>query len=260
MTGKQELVSVTIDPSAVDPDDVEMLQDLVIAAVNDALRASQELAEQKMARRHRRPQAPGHVAPSRVATPLIEPVARLIESFARLPGIGPKTAQRLTYHLLRAPDAEARTLAAALVAVRDQVVFCERCFNISDAPLCAICRDPGRDQTRLCVVEEPLDVLALERTAEFRGLYHVLHGAISPIDGIGPDRLQIRELLARADEASATARRSMRSSWPRTRRSKARPPPCTWPSGWSRVVGVGHPGSPAGSRSAATSSTPTRSR
>jgi recombination protein RecR len=137
-----------------------------------------------------------------VATLLIEPVARLIESFGRLPGIGPKTAQRLTYHLLRAPDAEARALAAALIDVRDKVVFCERCFNISDQELCAICRDGGRDQGRLCVVEEPLDVLALERTAEFKGLYHVLHGAISPIDGIGPDRLRIRELLERADEAS----------------------------------------------------------
>jgi recombination protein RecR len=133
---------------------------------------------------------------------VIEPVARLIEAFARLPGIGPKTAQRLTYHLLRASDAEARTLAAALVAVRDQVVFCDRCFNISDQPLCPICRDPGRDDTRLCVVEEPLDVLAIERTGEFKGRYHVLHGAISPIDGIGPDRLRIRELLERADAAA----------------------------------------------------------
>jgi recombination protein RecR len=139
-----------------------------------------------------------------VAATLIEPVARLIEAFARLPGIGPKTAQRLTYHLLRTPETEARTLAAALIAVREQVVFCERCFNISDAPLCTICRDPGRDQQRLCVVEEPLDVLALERTSEFRGLYHVLHGAISPIDGIGPDRLRVRELLHRADEAKAS--------------------------------------------------------
>jgi len=139
-----------------------------------------------------------------MAAPLIEPVARLIDAFARLPGIGPKTAQRLTYHLLRAPDGEARTLAQALVDVRDRVVFCERCFNISDAPVCGICSDPGRDQTRLCVVEEPLDVLALERTGELKGLYHVLHGAISPIDGIGPDRLRIRELLARADEAKAT--------------------------------------------------------
>ena len=135
-------------------------------------------------------------------SPVIEPVARLIEAFARLPGIGPKTAQRLTFHLLRASDAEARTLAAALLAVRDQVVFCERCFNISDAAICPICRDPARDQARLCVVEEPLDVLALERTGEFKGLYHVLHGAISPIDGIGPDRLRIRELLERADAAA----------------------------------------------------------
>jgi recombination protein RecR len=138
-----------------------------------------------------------------VANVLIEPVARLIEAFNRLPGVGPKTAQRLTYHLLRAPDGEARTLAAALVAVRDEVVFCDLCFNISDQPLCPICRDPGRDQRRLCVVEEPLDVLALERTAEFRGRYHVLHGAISPIDGIGPDRLRIRELLDRVDAAVA---------------------------------------------------------
>ena len=137
-----------------------------------------------------------------MVTPVIEPVARLIEAFARLPGIGPKTAQRLTYHLLRAPDADARTLASALVAVRDQVVFCDRCFNISDQPLCPICRDPGRDDSRLCVVEEPLDVLAIERTGEFKGRYHVLHGAISPIDGVGPDRLRIRELLERAAVAA----------------------------------------------------------
>ena len=142
-----------------------------------------------------------------MASPVIEPVARLVEAFARLPGIGPKTAQRLTYHLLRAPDAEARALARALVAVRDEVVFCDRCFNISDAPLCPICRDPGRDLIRMCVVEEPLDVLAIERTGEFRGLYHVLHGAISPIDGIGPDRLKIRELLDRVDEAAADGHR-----------------------------------------------------
>src|SRR5664280_1075288 len=129
---------------------------------------------------------------------VIEPVARLIEAFARLPGIGPKTAQRLTYHLLRAPDGEARTLAAALIAVRDEVVFCTICFNISDAPTCPICRDGSRDGRRLCVVEEPLDVLAIERTGEWRGRYHVLNGAISPMDGIGPERLRIAELLERA--------------------------------------------------------------
>lgn len=134
---------------------------------------------------------------------LPEPVIRLIEALSRLPGVGPKTAQRLTYHLLRAPDTEARTLAAALVAVRDEVVYCTTCFNISTTETCAICADASRDDDRLCVVEEPLDVLALERTAAFRGRYHVLHGAISPMDGIGPDRLRIRELLDRA-----TARRS----------------------------------------------------
>jgi recombination protein RecR len=133
-------------------------------------------------------------------TALIEPVARLIEALARLPGIGPKTAQRLTYHILRAPEGEARTLAAALIAIREQVVYCESCFNISTGPLCPICADPSRDQTRVCVVEEPLDVLAIERTASFRGRYHVLHGAISPMDGIGPDRLKVRELLDRAAE------------------------------------------------------------
>jgi recombination protein RecR len=132
---------------------------------------------------------------------LVEPVARLIEAFSRLPGIGPKTAQRLTYHLLRAPEAEARQLAAALVAVRDEVVFCEECFNISAGPRCPICLDPGRDGSRICVVEEPLDVLAIERTGAHRGLYHVLQGAISPIDGVGPDRLRIRELLERVRRA-----------------------------------------------------------
>lgn len=137
-------------------------------------------------------------------TALVEPVARLIEAFSRLPGIGPKTAQRLTYYLLRAPDAEARTLAAALVAVRDEVVFCDVCFNISVGPRCPICLAPDRDESRLCVVEEPLDVLALERTGVFKGRYHVLHGAISPMDGIGPDRLRIRELLARVGSQAAS--------------------------------------------------------
>lgn len=131
---------------------------------------------------------------------LIEPVAKLIEALSRLPGIGPKTAQRLTYHILRAPDSEARLLAAALIAIREEVMYCESCFNISTGPLCPICADPSRDQTRLCVVEEPLDVLAIERTRAFKGRYHVLHGAISPMDGIGPDRLKVRELLEKASD------------------------------------------------------------
>ncbi len=140
---------------------------------------------------------------SGLTTLLIEPVARLIEAFARLPGVGPKTAQRLTYHLLRAPEGEARSLAAALVAVREEVVYCQSCFNISTDALCPICADASRDERRVCVVEEPLDVLAIERTGAFRGRYHVLHGAISPMDGVGPDRLRIRELLERAGQRNA---------------------------------------------------------
>lgn len=136
-------------------------------------------------------------------TQVVEPVARLIEALSRLPGVGPRTAQRLTYHLLRTSDAEARALAAALVAVRDEVVSCDVCFNISTGSRCPICLDPDRDDARLCVVEEPLDVLALERAGAYRGRYHVLQGAISPMDGIGPDRLRIRELLARVTDREA---------------------------------------------------------
>jgi recombination protein RecR len=134
--------------------------------------------------------------------PLIAPVARLIEEFSRLPGIGQKTAQRLTYHMLRAPADEARALAAALVAVKEEVAYCSVCCNITDAGVdpCAICSDPRREVTRICVVEEPLDVLAIERTGAFHGRYHVLHGAISPIDGIGPDSIRARELLNRASD------------------------------------------------------------
>jgi recombination protein RecR len=130
---------------------------------------------------------------------LIAPVARLIDELNRLPGVGRKTAQRLAYHVLRAPADEARALAAALVAVKEEVAYCSVCCNITEAGVdpCAICADPRRDAARICVVEEPLDVLAIERTGEFRGRYHVLHGAISPIDGIGPDRLRVSELLAR---------------------------------------------------------------
>jgi recombination protein RecR len=133
---------------------------------------------------------------------LIAPVARLIEEFSKLPGIGTKTAQRLTYHVLRGSSDDARSLAAALVAIREQVAYCSVCCNITEAGVdpCDICADPRRDGVSICVVEEPLDVLAIERTSEFRGRYHVLHGAISPIDGIGPERLRTRELFARVAE------------------------------------------------------------
>ena len=129
--------------------------------------------------------------------PPAEPVSRLIEEFNKLPGIGPKSAARLAYHLLRMPEAEARSLAEAIIAVKEKIVLCSICQNISESDPCAICRSERRDQSMVCVVEEPLDILALERTGQYQGLYHVLHGVISPMEGIGPDDLKIRELLER---------------------------------------------------------------
>jgi len=126
-----------------------------------------------------------------------EPVTRLIEAFSQLPGIGPKTASRLTFFLLRRPAEQALALAEALKELKQKVVFCTECFNITEASPCAVCRDEGRDRTTICVVEEPLDVLAIDRTGEYRGLYHVLHGVLSPVEGIGPDELRINELVAR---------------------------------------------------------------
>ena len=128
-----------------------------------------------------------------------ESVTRLIEAFAQLPGIGPKTASRLTFYLLRRPAEQAEALAEALCDLKQKTVFCSKCFNITEQSPCTVCRDDGRDRSIICVVEEPLDVLAIDRTGEFRGLYHVLHGSISPVDGIGPDELRIGELIARLE-------------------------------------------------------------
>lgn len=131
---------------------------------------------------------------------MAEPVARLIEELTKLPTIGPKTAQRLTFYLLRQPKEEVRALAEAILALKEQVIFCAVCCNIADQDPCRVCQDPQRDRTKLCVVEEPLDVLAIERTGVYRGLYHVLHGAISPVDGITAEDLRIKELLRRLQD------------------------------------------------------------
>ena len=127
-------------------------------------------------------------------------VQDLIDELGRLPGVGPKSAQRIAFHLLQADPADARRLAEAIERVKATIRFCARCWNITEQDECRICRDTRRDATVLCVVEEPRDVIAIERTREFRGRYHVLGGAISPIDGIGPDELHIKELLRRLDE------------------------------------------------------------
>lgn len=133
---------------------------------------------------------------------LPEPIAKLVEAFSRLPGVGPKTASRLTFYLLRAPDEQSLSLADALRDLKQRITFCSVCYNITTNELdpCAICGDTARDTKVVAVVEEPLDVLALERTGSYNGKYHVLHGAISPVNGIGPDDLKIKELVARVDQ------------------------------------------------------------
>ena len=132
------------------------------------------------------------------------PVQDLIEELARLPGVGPKSAQRIAFHLLKLSKVDAVRLATAIHEVKERVAFCSRCFNVAEVPPdgeaeCGICLDPQRDPTVLCVVEEPRDIVAVEKTREFRGRYHVLQGAVSPIEGIGPEQLRVRELLARLD-------------------------------------------------------------
>jgi recombination protein RecR len=135
---------------------------------------------------------------------LPEPLERLIQELSRLPGIGPKTAQRLAFHLLRADRLRADSLARAIEDVKARIGYCERCYNIAEGSLCAICASPRRDPSLLCVVESALDVLAVERTSEFGGLYFVLHGVLSPLDGIGPEQIHVSQLLERVREEGVT--------------------------------------------------------
>ena len=132
------------------------------------------------------------------------PVARLIEELQRLPGIGPKSAQRLAFYILKGEESDVLRLADALAEVKRSVHFCPRCFNFAEDELCDICSDPRRDASMICVVEEPKDIVAFERTGEFGGLYHVLQGAISPIDGVGPEQLRVRELITRLGDGTVT--------------------------------------------------------
>ncbi|MCB1284238.1 MAG: recombination mediator RecR [Microthrixaceae bacterium] len=131
-------------------------------------------------------------------------IQELIDAFGRLPGVGPKSAQRIAFHLLKVDKAESQRLIAAIAAAIDKVGFCDRCFNFAEAELCAICADPGRDAHLICVVEEPRDVVAIERTREFKGRYHVLGGAIDHLQGVGPEQLKIRELLTRIGAEEVT--------------------------------------------------------
>ena len=130
----------------------------------------------------------------------IAPIGKLVEQFRRLPGIGPKSAARLAYHVLKMDNSQVAALAQAIVEAKERIGYCSVCFDLTDTDPCQICRSEGRDQSVVCVVEDPRDVAAMERTREFKGLYHVLHGALSPLEGVGPDDIKVKELLARVNQ------------------------------------------------------------
>ena len=135
---------------------------------------------------------------------MIRPLANLYEQLRRLPGIGSKTAMRLAYHVIDMPAEDVKQLAAALSGAKEQIHYCSRCFNLTDSDVCEICRDSSRDSFTICVVEQPQDIAAMERSHGYHGLYHVLHGVLSPLDGIGPEKLRIRELLLRLQQESVS--------------------------------------------------------
>ena len=136
--------------------------------------------------------------------PTAEAVYKLIQEFNKLPGIGPKSAQRLTYHLLRAPEEQAKLLAQAILSIKQETKLCSMCFNVTDSDPCLICRSDQRDRSKICIVEQPQDILALEHTKIYNGLYHVLHGAISPTEGVGTDDIRIKELMERLRSSSVS--------------------------------------------------------
>jgi recombination protein RecR len=184
ITGELELKELRIDPEAVDPEDVEMLQDMVQAAVNEAIRSAQELAASKM-----NAAAGGLGGPGGLGG-------------LGIPGIGQRTAQRLAFHILSVSEEEALGLADAIREVKATVGHCEVCFNLATESTCRICQDERREAATICVVEQPSDVIPIERSGEFQGRYHVLGGALSPIDGVDPEDLHVSELLGRVDNGA----------------------------------------------------------
>ncbi len=218
--GAGEVVSITIDPRAIDPDDPELLADLVLAAVNEALRSSAGAdggedvrADARWARRSRRVAArliatrrteECPKATARLSCVLSPAVENLVTQLTKLPGIGRRTAQRLAFHILSAQPDDALELSRAIEDVKARVRFCNECGNLTEEELCAVCADARRDRTVICVVEQPVDVVSVERTGEYRGLYHVLGGALSPLDGVEPGDLRIDGLLARVERNGVT--------------------------------------------------------
>ena len=197
VNGHQDVQEIKIQPEAVDPEDVEMLEDLILAAVNDGLRKSRELSASEIEKVTGKLNIPGMPQDScNMYRRYPKPLARLIEELVRLPGIGPKPLSAWRSSDQPIPG-EVESLATSIVEAKRRIHYCSQCFHLTEEDTCAICSDPKRNQKFICVVEEPRDVIAMERTKSFDGVYHVLHGAISPLDGIGPNQLKVKELLAR---------------------------------------------------------------
>ena len=156
-----------------------------------------------------------------------KPLARMVSEFEKLPGIGPKSAQRLAFHVMRLPEEETRALADALVALKGSIKFCRLCHNYSEGELCDICSDPRRDHSSLCVVAEPRDLIAMEKTGEFKGVYHVLQGVISPLDGVGVDKLHLKDLEQRVADGNPPVEEVILATNPRSRAIR---PPCISPT------------------------------
>ena len=236
VAGDLEVKAVKIDPAAVDPEDVEILSDMVLAAVNEALRMAQELAESKLggATGGLDLGGLGGLGCRPVSTSYAPPVQRLVTELSKLPGVGNRTAQRLAFHILRASGEDAAALAEAIREVKEKIGLCEVCFNLTDETRCRICQDTRRDHGLICVVEEPSDVIPMERTHEYHGVYHVLGGALSPIDGVDPEDLKIAELFARV-RRRPSGPRCARWCSRRTRPPPARRPRCTSPRSCARA-------------------------
>ena len=201
MNGKHEVLSISIKPEAVDPDDIEMLEDLVAAAINATVKQVDETAEAEMGKLTGGMNIPGLYGGSGMGYHAA-PLEKLIEEFSKFPGIGRKGATRMAYQVLSMSDADASALAGAIQNAHTKIHRCRVCQNYTEAELCPICASPKRDRSVICVVETPRDVQAFERTREYHGLYHVLHGLISPMDGIGVEQLAVKELLARLGDGT----------------------------------------------------------
>ena len=204
--GKGEILSLTIDP-ADRGGDKKMIEDLAVGAVNLALDARARAGPGRAVAGDRRAAAAARAVRG-LSAMFASPIARLVQQLGKLPGIGEKTAARLAFHILRASPEDAAALAAAIAEVKQKIRFCSVCCDLTEADPCAICRDARRDAGIVCVVAQPQDVVAIERTGGYRGRYHVLHGVLSPLDGIGPDDLRVAELVARGAQAPTAAESS----------------------------------------------------